>query len=81
VQELGWGTQAEADDNGGNPRTVLGFSSSGPFDAAGNPILSVIATNAGFNVDFYEFSAFICGQDNTEQTTFGYVFIDLSLLN
>ncbi|KAJ7140720.1 hypothetical protein C8R44DRAFT_974516, partial [Mycena epipterygia] len=74
--ELGWGTQADADGNGANPRTVLGFSSSGPFDAAGNPILSVIATNAGFNSDFYAFNAFICGQDNPDgvpQTTFGPV--------
>ncbi|KAJ7621746.1 hypothetical protein DFH06DRAFT_1143485 [Mycena polygramma] len=72
--ELGWGTQADADSNGSNPRTVLGFSSKGPFDAAGNPILGVIATNAGFDSSYYAFSAFICGQANPDsypQTTWG----------
>ncbi|KAJ7140721.1 hypothetical protein C8R44DRAFT_866418 [Mycena epipterygia] len=80
--ELGWGTQSDTDANGGNPRTVLGFSSSGPFDTAGNPILSVIATNAGFNEDFYAYSAFICGQANPDsypQTTFGPVINQVSI--
>ncbi|KAJ6555678.1 hypothetical protein DFH09DRAFT_1365690 [Mycena vulgaris] len=74
--ELGWGTQADTDSNGANPRTVLGFSSTGPFDAAGNSILSVIATNAGFEESFYAFNAFICGQASPNaypQTTFGPV--------
>lgn len=70
-QELGWGTQAAADANGANVPTVLGFNSKGPFDAAGHPILSIIATNAGFNSDFYAFTAFICGQ--TAANSFGYV--------
>ncbi|KAJ7140718.1 hypothetical protein C8R44DRAFT_866415 [Mycena epipterygia] len=64
MQELGWGTQADADGNGANVRTVLGFSASGPFDGVENPILSVIATNAGFDSDFYAFAAFIYGQAN-----------------
>ncbi|KAJ6608700.1 hypothetical protein B0H10DRAFT_2067064 [Mycena sp. CBHHK59/15] len=76
TMELGWGTQADTDDNSGNPRTVLGFGSKGPFDAAGKPILSVIATNAGFDESFYAFTAFLCGQANPDsypQTTFGPV--------
>ncbi|KAJ7749287.1 hypothetical protein DFH07DRAFT_1062377 [Mycena maculata] len=79
--ELGWGTQAAADANGENPSTVLGFSSSGPFDAAGNPILSVIATNAGFGSSYYAFEAFICGQYNPDsypQTSFGAVITTAS---
>ncbi|KAJ6584398.1 hypothetical protein B0H19DRAFT_1249373 [Mycena capillaripes] len=74
--ELGWGTQADADANGANPRTVLGFNPAGPLDAAGSPILSVIATNAGFDASFYAFAAFLCGQANPDsypQTTFGPV--------
>ncbi|KAJ7476717.1 hypothetical protein FB451DRAFT_246715 [Mycena latifolia] len=72
--ELGWGTQADSDGNGANPRTVLGFNASGPFDAVGNPVLSVIATNAGWDSSYYAFSAWICGQaspDAYPQTTFG----------
>jgi hypothetical protein len=71
LQELGWGTQADADANGANVRTALGFSSSGPFDAAGNPILSVIATNAGFDEDFYAYNAFICNPFTNDPTSFG----------
>ncbi|KAJ7510474.1 hypothetical protein B0H11DRAFT_2216266 [Mycena galericulata] len=74
--ELGWGSQAEADANGANVRTALGFNSKGPFDAAGNPILSVISINSGYDSSFYAFSAFICGQyspDNYPQTTYGPV--------
>ncbi|KAJ7700688.1 hypothetical protein B0H17DRAFT_1128553 [Mycena rosella] len=80
--ELGFGTQADTDSNGGNPSTVLGFSASGPFDAAGNPILSVIATNAGFDSSFYAFAAFLCGQANPDsypQTTFGPVINEDSI--
>ncbi|KAJ6466036.1 hypothetical protein C8R47DRAFT_1154225, partial [Mycena vitilis] len=80
--ELGWGTQEDADSNGSNPRTVLGFSSKGPFDAAGNPILSVIATNAGFDSSYYAFSAFICGQANPDsypQTTYGPIISEGSI--
>ncbi|KAJ7661345.1 hypothetical protein DFH06DRAFT_1129455 [Mycena polygramma] len=74
--ELGWGSQVDADANGANVRTVLGFNSPGPFDAAGNPILSVIATNAGFSSSYYAFYAWICGQSTTQsypQTTYGPV--------
>ncbi|KAJ7140712.1 hypothetical protein C8R44DRAFT_237017 [Mycena epipterygia] len=74
--ELGWGTQAAADGNDDHVQTVLGFSSSGPFNAAGNPILSVVATNAGFNPDFFPFAAFICGENNPDgapRSTFGPV--------
>ncbi|KAJ7808552.1 hypothetical protein B0H13DRAFT_1928447 [Mycena leptocephala] len=63
--ELQWGAQA------GSGGTVLGFSPSGPFDAEGNPILSVIALNAGFNVDFFAFNAYICGASPDEETSFG----------
>ncbi|KAJ7686954.1 hypothetical protein B0H17DRAFT_1071037 [Mycena rosella] len=76
LQKLGWGTPADADSNDDHPRTVLGFSTSGPFDAAGNALLSVIALNAGFDPGFFAFSAFICGQTNSDtflQTTFGPV--------
>ncbi|KAJ6506313.1 hypothetical protein C8R47DRAFT_1315791 [Mycena vitilis] len=82
--ELGWGSQADADTNGANVRTVLGFSSSGPFDAAGNPILSVIATNAGYSSSYYAFSAFLCGQSNSQsypQTTYGPVLSASSTTN
>jgi hypothetical protein len=65
IQELQWGAQA------GSGGTVLGFSPSGPFDAEGNPILSVIALNAGFNVDFFAFNAYICGASPDEETSFG----------
>ncbi|KAF7353432.1 hypothetical protein MSAN_01532400 [Mycena sanguinolenta] len=58
--ELGWGTQAGADANEANVPTVLGFNSNGPFDSDGNPILTVIATNAGFDASFYAFRAWIC---------------------
>ncbi|KAJ6506733.1 hypothetical protein C8R45DRAFT_922907 [Mycena sanguinolenta] len=73
--ELGWGTPAAQNANDGHPPTVLGFSSTGPFDAAGNPILTVIATDAGFDSSFFEFNAQICGQDNSGsgQTNFGAI--------
>ncbi|KAJ7039650.1 hypothetical protein C8F04DRAFT_1178770 [Mycena alexandri] len=66
---IGWGTQAETDQRG--PNAFLGFNSSGPFDAAGNPILTVVS-----NAQQHEFAAFICGQANPDsypQTTFGPV--------
>ncbi|KAF7333279.1 hypothetical protein MSAN_02422400 [Mycena sanguinolenta] len=71
--ELGWGTMAAADANGENVNTALGFKSTGPFDAEGNPILTVIATNAGFDSSFYLFNAWICGQDTVgfQQTNYG----------
>ncbi|KAJ6453363.1 hypothetical protein C8R45DRAFT_1112523 [Mycena sanguinolenta] len=73
--ELGWGTMAAADRNGENVNTALGFKSTGPFDAEGNPILTVIATNAGFDSSFYSFNAWICGQNTVgfQQTTYGYI--------
>ncbi|KAJ7654321.1 hypothetical protein B0H17DRAFT_1099928 [Mycena rosella] len=70
------GTPADADSNGDHPHTVLGLSTSGPFDAAGNALLSVIALNAGFDPGFFAFFAFICGQTNPDsfpQTRFGPV--------
>ncbi|KAJ7163941.1 hypothetical protein C8R43DRAFT_946756 [Mycena crocata] len=65
-QELGWGAQADTDSNGGDPRTVLGFSSSGPFDAAGTTVVGVIATDAGWDPSYYAFSAFLYGQSNPQ---------------
>ncbi|KAF7356325.1 hypothetical protein MVEN_00964800 [Mycena venus] len=65
---LAWGSQAEADKIGFN--TILGFKSSGPFDTAGNPILTVVSS---FD---WSLAAFICGQKNPDsypQTTFGPV--------
>ncbi|KAJ6555667.1 hypothetical protein DFH09DRAFT_1491909 [Mycena vulgaris] len=53
------------------PIPLLGFSSTGPFDATGN---SILATNAGSDASFYTFNTFICGQSNAyPQTTFGPV--------
>ncbi|KAJ7140719.1 hypothetical protein C8R44DRAFT_866416 [Mycena epipterygia] len=74
---LGWGTQAAADVK---LMTELGFSSSGPFDVAGNPLLSVISTNGG--TGHLMFSAFICGQvnpDGAPQSTFGPVVSEDSM--
>ncbi|KAJ7868850.1 hypothetical protein B0H13DRAFT_1055482 [Mycena leptocephala] len=65
---LAWGSQAGADRSGFS--TILGFDSTGPFDAAGNPILTVVS-----NFD-WSLSAFLCGQaspDAYPQTTFGPV--------
>ncbi|KAJ6506725.1 hypothetical protein C8R45DRAFT_970369 [Mycena sanguinolenta] len=69
--ELGWETPVDA------IHTVLGFNSTGgPVDAAGNPILAVIATNFfGFDPDFFQFDAWICGRETTDsgaaQSNFG----------
>ncbi|KAJ6577452.1 hypothetical protein B0H19DRAFT_1062071 [Mycena capillaripes] len=61
--------QLESDQHGF--ASVFGFNSSGPFDAAGNPILSLIAQGSN-----YAFEAWICGQVSPNaypQTTFGPV--------
>ncbi|KAJ7841370.1 hypothetical protein B0H14DRAFT_3869218 [Mycena olivaceomarginata] len=66
--QLGWGSQAQADKSG--PAAIFGFNSSGPFDAAGNPILSVVQTQD------WDFEAWICGQVSPNaypQTTYGPV--------
>ncbi|KAJ7183211.1 hypothetical protein C8R46DRAFT_1066273 [Mycena filopes] len=75
MEQLGWGTQAGTDQSG--PQAFLGFNSSGPFDAAGNPILSVVS-HASDDPD--ALSAWICGQANPDsypQTTFGPLVSDL----
>ncbi|KAJ7143465.1 hypothetical protein C8R46DRAFT_1232950 [Mycena filopes] len=77
---------AECGDNGGavtigmghtsgngpdSPQFCLGFNSSGPFDAAGNPILSVVTSD-----DPDALAAWLCGQANPDwypQTTFGFI--------
>ncbi|KAJ7439117.1 hypothetical protein FB451DRAFT_1415919 [Mycena latifolia] len=67
---IGWGSQAGADQTG--IQTVFGFNASGPVDAAGNPIFSVVN---GRPVD-RGLAAYICGQVNPDsypQTTFGPV--------
>ncbi|KAJ7746351.1 hypothetical protein B0H16DRAFT_1889168 [Mycena metata] len=66
---IGWGSQAQSDQSG--PSAWLGFNSNGPFNAAGNPILTVVGSPPE-----HQFAAFICGQANPDsypQTTFGPV--------
>ncbi|KAJ7220164.1 hypothetical protein GGX14DRAFT_585835 [Mycena pura] len=75
--KLGWGSQAAADQEGF--RAVFGFNASGPFDAAGHPILSVLTGG-----EDHPWEAFLCGQVNSPpgesypQTNFGWVDVTTS---
>ncbi|KAJ7614827.1 hypothetical protein FB45DRAFT_1108985 [Roridomyces roridus] len=79
---LAWGSQESADASGTNPSIILGFNNAGPFDAAGNPILSIIAVDAGYSSDYYAFNGWTCGQANPNsypQTTYGPLICTSSL--
>ncbi|KAF8216878.1 hypothetical protein K438DRAFT_1748030 [Mycena galopus ATCC 62051] len=64
---LAWGSQGGADKDGFS--TFLELNSTGPFDSAGNPILTVVHNFSDANL-----AAFLCGRKNPDsypQTTFG----------
>ncbi|KAJ7726723.1 hypothetical protein B0H14DRAFT_3899738 [Mycena olivaceomarginata] len=65
---LAWGSQVGADKDGFS--TILGSNSTGPFDSAGNPILTVVRFFG------HQSRGVLCGQKNPDsypQTTFGPV--------